>query len=137
MSLLCVPLVLAWDFLTCINRNVNTIFGVRDATYTDLSVFIQIFEDEKAYRICVYRIQIFVLWIQNTDFYGNWSATVERIFSMYNANKTKVRNRLTIYMMDAILKSNGYVAAKGGSSKVKITKILKSKFNKDMYHHHQ
>lgn len=56
------------------------------------------------------------------------SATVERVFSQYNLNKTKVRNRLNTSTMDAILRSKCFLKGKGGE--------LNSKFNKSMYKHY-
>ncbi|XP_055584769.1 uncharacterized protein LOC129737633 [Uranotaenia lowii] len=64
------------------------------------------------------------------------SASVERIFSQYNANKTKVRNRLATDTMDAILKTKSFVKTQGRSSSMQLSKAMKSKFTKSMYKHH-
>nr|XP_029734554.1 uncharacterized protein LOC115269891 [Aedes albopictus] len=65
------------------------------------------------------------------------SAAVERIFSQYNNNKTKLRNRLGDETMNSILKSKDLIKQRGGSSKIVLTESMQSKFCKTMYKHHR
>lgn len=65
------------------------------------------------------------------------SAAVERIFSQYNNNKTKLRNRLGDDTMNSILKSKDLIKQRGGSSNIVLTATMQSKFCKTMYKHHR
>lgn len=64
------------------------------------------------------------------------SASVERVFSQYNLNKTKIRNRLNTDSMNGILRSKCLMRVEGGAENLKFSSEFKSKFNKSMYSHH-
>lgn len=62
------------------------------------------------------------------------SATVERFFSVWNYNKTKVRNRLATRTLNGILSAKEYVKThKLETGVVSITAEAKSLFSNDMY----
>lgn len=64
------------------------------------------------------------------------SAAVERLFSDYNLNKTKTRNRLDISTMRGILATKNYVKMNSeDNGLVAISPAVSSKYNVNMYEH--
>ena len=62
------------------------------------------------------------------------NAVVERMFSHISCIKTKFRNRLSMVMLDAILRVRNDLIMKGGCCKeFKVTDKMLSFFSSDMY----
>lgn len=62
------------------------------------------------------------------------SASVERVFSQINLNKTKIRNRLNTDTLNAILHTKNLISSKDGiCDDYTITSDLISKHNNNMY----
>ena len=76
------------------------------------------------------------LFVSNFLIIPHSSAAVERFFSQHNLNKTKVRNRLSTGMLDAILQAKSYIKNVGGSVSIRLNKDIMSKFSKSIYKHH-
>ncbi|XP_041767007.1 uncharacterized protein LOC121590903 [Anopheles merus] len=61
-------------------------------------------------------------------------ACVERLFSQYNLNKNKLRNRLSPEVLEGLLASKEYVKLhKTSNGDIEITSDMKKKFNSNMY----
>ena len=62
------------------------------------------------------------------------SACVERLFSQYNLNKNKLRNRLSPEVLEGLLASKEYVKLhKTSNGDIEITSDMKKKLNSNMY----